>query len=681
MPRSPLSRSISGRLRAVVPLLVLPLLAMVSPARADDVGPATSTRAPSEHYAYPIEDPYAATVLGTPPALRAAVPDQIDLEQRSITLFDDRKIPKVLWSENRFRYSLAAQKDRAPLIFLIAGTGARFNSGKNSYLQKVFYQAGMSVVNISSPTHPDFIVSASRSSVPGFMEADVQDLYTAMKRIWEDIGDRVDVSEFYIAGYSLGGTQSAFLARLDEEEKTFDFKKVLLINPAVSLKASVNRLDNMVRDSVPGGAPELQRLVDDLFRRVAEYLHEEGRQKLDAELLYHAAGAAQLSRQELRALIGISFRISLARMLFTSDVMTGSGNFVSADTKLTRGTRLLPYLKAGGRWSFSDYVDEVLVEFWSERRPVLDRDALILAGTLGPIQDYLRRSDRVAVMTNADDPILDAADLEFLRKTFAERATIYPSGGHCGNLMYEENVESMLAFLQGPPVVSQGVSARVSPPGPAEATPVALQRVTPQVAADIPGFLDVRDPMEGANRRTYIFNAGFDRYVLLPAVRGYEFITPRFVRTGIRNVFKTIDQATTFVNYVLQARPKPAGQTLGRLGVNLTVGVLGLWDPATRMGMPEYQQNFGQTLARWGSGAGPYFVIPMLGPSSVRGATGTLVDRLPHILLGFPLLLAPVEAVDTRLHTPFRYRELGTPFEYDMVRFLSAEREKLLTLQ
>ncbi len=177
---------------------------MVSPARADDVASATSTRAPGERYAYPIKDPYAATVLGTPPALRAAVPDQIDLDQRSITLFDARKIPKVLWSEKKFRYSLAAQKDRAPLIFLIAGTGARFNSGKNSYLQKVFYQAGMSVVNISSPTHPDFIVTASRSSVPGFMEADVQDLYTAMKRIWEDIGRKVDVSEFYIAGYSLG---------------------------------------------------------------------------------------------------------------------------------------------------------------------------------------------------------------------------------------------------------------------------------------------------------------------------------------------------------------------------------------------------------------------------------------------------------------------------------------------
>ena len=658
-------------------LLGLLVLAVATAARADE--PPNARAAAS--YGYPIADPLLATVLGTPPALRAAVPDTIDVERRSLMLFPDREIPRVLWSSKKFEYSFVAQREPAPLIFLIAGTGSRFDSEKNAYLQKVLYQAGMSVVNISSPTHPDFIITASRSSVPGYMEADVSDLYSAMKRIYEDIGHEVDVSEFYIAGYSLGGTQSAYLAHLDQDERAFDFEKVLLINPSVSLKASVNRLDNMVRDSIPGGAAELQELVDDLFERVVGYIHTQGREKLDVELLFHAAGAAQLTRQELRAMIGVVFRISLARMLFSSDVMTGSGQLVDPETKLTRGTPLLPYLKAGGRWSFSDYLDDVLLPFWSERWPELDRDALILANSLGPIQDYLRRSDRIAVITSADDPILDEADVEFLRMTFAERATIYPRGGHCGSLMYEENVAQMLAFLQGPPVVAQGAPTSAPLPGPQEATSIALQRVAPDLAVNIPGFLDVRDPLESTNRRTYIFNAGFDRYVLLPAVRGYEFITPGFVRAGIHNIFRTLDQATTFVNYVLQTKPKRAGQTLGRLGINLTVGVLGLWDPATRLGVPEHQQSFGQTLARWGAGTGPYFVVPLLGPSSGRGFVGTVVDRLPYIFLAYPLLLTPVEALDTRVHTPFRYGEVGTPFEYEVVRFLSRERERFLTLQ
>ena len=81
-------------------------------------------------------------------------------------------------------------------------------------------------------------------------------------------------------------------------------------------------------------------------------------------------------------------------------------------------------------------------------------------------------------------------------------------------------------------------------------------------------------------------------------------------------------------------------------------------------------------------GAGPYFVIPFLGPSSTRGAFGSLVDRVPFILLSFPpWYVSPVEAVDTRAHTPFRYGEVGTPFEYEMVRFLSRKREMLLTIE
>ena len=205
----------------------------------------------------------------------------------------------------------------------------------------------------------------------------------------------------------------------------------------------------------------------------------------------------------------------------------------------------------------------------------------------------------------------------------------------------------MLAFLQAPPVVAQGAPASASLPGPQEATSIALQRVAPEVAANIPGFLDVRDSLEGTNRRTYIFNAGFDRSVLLPAVRGYEFIAPGFVRAGIHNIFRTLDQATTFVNYVLQVKPKRAGQTLGRLGINLTVGVVGLWDPATRLGVPEHQQNFGQTLARWGAGTGPYFVVPLLGPSSGRGFAGTVVDRLPYIS---PRLPSPAHPRRSRGH-------------------------------
>jgi ABC-type transporter lipoprotein component MlaA/pimeloyl-ACP methyl ester carboxylesterase len=541
----------------------------------------------------------------------------------------------------------------------------------------------MHVVNISSPTHPDFVTTGSESSVPGNMESDVADLYNAMKQIRVELEQRIEISEFYLAGYSLGGTQSAWLAHLDESERAFGFKKVLLINPAVSLIASVQRLDNMVRENVPGGAAELQKLVDGLFERVANYFHTHGRQPIDVELLYRVADAAELSDQELRALIGVSFRISLARMLFSSDVMTESHNLVEPETTLSPNTPLLPYLKAGGRWSFSDFLDDVVVPYWSKRRPGLTRGQVVEVGTLGPIQGYLRDADHIAVMTNEDDLILDSAEVDFLRETFGERAQIYPKGGHCGNIMYRDNVEHMLAFFSEEPTQRRGVDATLPHPDGEAPTPRALRRISLAEAAEIEGFLDTWDPAEGMNRRIYRFNARFDHYVFLPVVSGYEFVLPQMARTGIHNVFTNFFQVTTLANSILQLRPVKSAQTLGRIVVNTTLGVAGLWDPARRIGLGAVSpETFGQTLGRYGMGAGPYLVVPFTGPSSARGFFGTVVDRVPFALLNFPpWYVTPLEVVDTRADTPFRYGEVGTPFEYEMVRFLARKREMLLTAE
>jgi phospholipid-binding lipoprotein MlaA len=225
-------------------------------------------------------------------------------------------------------------------------------------------------------------------------------------------------------------------------------------------------------------------------------------------------------------------------------------------------------------------------------------------------------------------------------------------------------------------------------PAPAEAEPVEisvpegdrdpLRRITPEEARHTPGLFDSHDPWEGMNRRTYVFNARFDRYVFLPVIRGYEFVLPGLVRRGVSNVFDTIDDAVTFANTILQLRPKPAGATLGRIAVNLTVGVLGLWDAASRLGIPKHDEDFGLTLGRYGVPAGPYLVVPVMGPSSARDLPGRLIDRIPFALLGFPpWWTSPVEATSRRADQPFRYGEIGPPFEYDIVRFLFVEHRRL----
>jgi ABC-type transporter lipoprotein component MlaA len=637
-----------------------------------------STAAGAE-YNYPFEDPYRATVFGTPRGDRAPLPEEVPVEVRSLDLQLARERLPVFWNLPSFRYSVALQDEPAPLIFVIAGTGARFDSAKNAYLQAVLYGAGMSVVNLSSPTHPDFVVTGSASAIPGFMEEDVRDLYAVMQSIALKLREEVEITGFLLTGYSLGATEAAFLGELDSREGAFGFEQILLLNPAVSLYASVNRLDRFVVENLPGGGPELAKLVDDLFEQVTDAFHERkpGR-GVDEELLFQI-GEATLTRPELEVLIGVSFRISLARMLFSSDIETRSGHLVAPDTKLTRATPLLPYFKAAGRWSVSDYMNDVLLPYWQDQVPGTTRAEAIEADSFVAIEDYLIRASNVSVMHNEDDLILDADEVEYLRRVFGERATLYPTGGHCGNLMYRDNVEHMIALLGGEgPAPSEGAYASLAATGEPPRPPRALRRITPEEAAETPGFLDVYDPLEGANRRIYFFNAKFDQYVFLPVVRGYEFVLPRFVRSGIHNVFTTVGEVTTLANSILQLRPRKSAETLGRLVVNLTVGVGGLWDAATKFGMPDHDEGFAQTLGFYRVPAGPYLVVPVLGPSSLRGATGSLVDAAPYFVLPIPPYVGPVAAIDTRAHTAFRYQEVGAPFEYEMVRFLSRAREELL---
>jgi phospholipid-binding lipoprotein MlaA len=136
----------------------------------------------------------------------------------------------------------------------------------------------------------------------------------------------------------------------------------------------------------------------------------------------------------------------------------------------------------------------------------------------------------------------------------------------------------------------------------------------------------ISDPWEGFNRTMYRFNYRFDKYVFLPAVKGYQAITPDFMEKGIHNFFSNIRDITTLINSILQLSPEKTAQTATRLIINSTIGLLGLINVAHDV--PRSDEDFGQTLGHWGVGSGPYLVLPILGPSSLRDGTGTLVDRL-----------------------------------------------------
>ena len=197
---------------------------------------------------------------------------------------------------------------------------------------------------------------------------------------------------------------------------------------------------------------------------------------------------------------------------------------------------------------------------------------------------------------------------------------------------------------------------------------------------------DIYDPWEGFNRTIYRFNYRFDKYVFLPAVRGYKAVLPGFAETGLHNFFTNFRQITTLINSALQLSGTKTFETTGRLVINSTVGILGFIDVATYMRIPQHQEDLGQTLGYWGVGTGPYLVLPVLGPSSVRDGIGLGVDTLVRNEIRSQLLDPEtwqewtwdiLDAIDTRANVAFRYYETGSPFEYGLVRMLYTTKRQL----
>jgi phospholipid-binding lipoprotein MlaA len=133
---------------------------------------------------------------------------------------------------------------------------------------------------------------------------------------------------------------------------------------------------------------------------------------------------------------------------------------------------------------------------------------------------------------------------------------------------------------------------------------------------------DPRDPFESFNRTVYRFNDAADRVVLAPAARVYKAVTPAPVRTGVRNFFQNLALPVDIGNDLLQAKPVAAARDTARLLMNTVIGMGGLFDVASSVGLDDPDEDFGQTLGRWGVGSGPYLMLPFLGPTTVRGGLG-----------------------------------------------------------
>jgi len=264
-----------------------------------------------------------------------------------------------------------------------------------------------------------------------------------MELIQAKLLKKTDITDYFVTGYSLGGFNAAFVSWLDEQRKSFNFRKVLLINPPVSLYSSISLLDRML-ENIPGGVDNFDTYYNNIVTAFGKIYVRAKRLDFSDDFLYQVFSVLQPKNEELAALIGLTFRFASAHMAFASDIMTDYGYVKPKNLHFTRNTDPGVYREVVLRLGFTDYFHDYFYPYYKSLDPTLDRHRIVEEMSLTHIEDYLRNADKIEVMHNRNDLILEQGEIDFFPRVFGERAKIYPKGGHLGNMEYRDNVKYMV---------------------------------------------------------------------------------------------------------------------------------------------------------------------------------------------------------------------------------------------
>jgi len=393
-----------------------------------------------------------ATVFGTPPQEIAPLPARVPLDEINITLpWAHQPRPAVFWFAKQLRAWFSAQGSPAPLAIVISGTGSDGNTQKLSLLRAVLYGAGYHVLTLPSPTFPGFIASASSTGVAGDLQQDSRDLYAAVREILARLPAKIHITDIDILGYSLGGANAAVVKSIDSKERSLKLPihRAVMIDPPVSLFRSMGRLDKLFAIGVGPDEQGFEQLYRRIYVRLANFYRSSNQVRLEDTDLFAAAAAVLHSDDDFAAAIGLTFRLALMDVFFAGDLYAGTGVVTDPRHPPRPGDSTDAIHRRLRNTPFSEYFDKVFAPYYLTHRPGATRASLIAESSLEIISETLRTDGDYYAQANADDLILNQAELDWLRDTMNDRIAVYEHGGHLGNLGGRQQVADMLAMLGG----------------------------------------------------------------------------------------------------------------------------------------------------------------------------------------------------------------------------------------
>jgi hypothetical protein len=392
----------------------------------------------AEDYKFPYHDPYLATVTGAVLNADGRTPG-LKRQVVHVPVLPGRNELPGLEGRGALSVALYRQSQPAPLLFIIPGTGSTPYFGLATYFARLFHKEGFHVAVLPSPMSWNFALAASRSGTPGYTPDDARDLYEAMQKTLAVFQTQygVKVTGINFMGMSLGALEGAYLSLIDAEEGKIGIARYLLVNPPLHVSSVLRKLDEWAALQATFGRSRSEQIQSKALG-IVEAFAKQGRDD-PAAMAEVAKGFATFTRDELQFLIAEYLQTLLPELVYVTQAIHDQDVFTAPKDQIRKR------LQEAKGTTFTEYSDKIAVPRWRLQigQPDADTETFNSQGSLALILERLLGNPRVYIMHNADDFLADRSSIEQLKEAMGSQVTLYPYGGHLGNLWYPQNKESI----------------------------------------------------------------------------------------------------------------------------------------------------------------------------------------------------------------------------------------------
>ncbi len=394
-------------------------------------------------YKYPFRDPYLATIttaMLNPDGLTPGVKREVV----HVPVLPGRNHLPSLEGRGEASVALYRQTQPAPLLFILPGIGSSPYFGLATYYASLFHGEGFHVVILPSPMNWNFALAASRAGAPGYPPEDARDLYDVMQKTLGVLRERysLTITGVDFMGMSLGALEGAYLSVIDADQHKIGVGRYLLVNPPLDLSYALEALDRWAALQDQFGK-ERSDTIRAKALAVVERSSAEVRNDPSA-ITRLAEQFAGFTTEELQFLIAQYVQTTLPELVYVTQVIHDQHVLTAGKDQVRKR------LQEAKGFTLKDYGEKIAVPSWTRLMGELpvDSESLNRRGSLMAILDSLRRNPNVHIMQNADDVLADPASIAELKAAMGDRMTVYPLGGHLGNLWYCPNRDAIVGLLR-----------------------------------------------------------------------------------------------------------------------------------------------------------------------------------------------------------------------------------------